>query len=131
MTDILHILPSFPADDYSHLLPSLERSMITTTDLMILDPGEIAKRAQLHVANVRSLSDTIRTSLRASMGLGVDGTESTRAVMQNRNGGPCLRHDGRALMDKWSMISTLDDGLDAALGGGIPTGYVTEITGER
>jgi DNA repair protein RAD57 len=34
-------------------------------------------------------------------------------------------------MGRWSAISTLDDAMDMALGGGIPTGYVTEVTGER
>jgi DNA repair protein RAD57 len=31
----------------------------------------------------------------------------------------------------WNCISTLDEKLDAALGGGIPPGYLVEITGER
>jgi DNA repair protein RAD57 len=31
----------------------------------------------------------------------------------------------------WRWISTLDEELDAALGGGIPPGYLVEITGER
>lgn len=44
-----------------------------------------------------------------------------------------LRKSGReVILDrKWRAISTLDDSIDAALGGGIPTGYITEITGER
>lgn len=31
----------------------------------------------------------------------------------------------------WEAISTLDDDMDRALGGGIPAGYITEVTGER
>ena len=42
---------------------------------------------------------------------------------------PDLR-SGDALLDQW-MISTLDDKLDIALNGGIHSGYLTEITGER
>ena len=32
---------------------------------------------------------------------------------------------------EWNTISTLDDGIDAILGGGLPTGYLCEVTGER
>lgn len=34
-------------------------------------------------------------------------------------------------LDRWNTISTLDPKLDAAFGGGIPAGYVTEVVGER
>ncbi|TLD10324.1 hypothetical protein PgNI_06068 [Pyricularia grisea] len=44
--------------------------------------------------------------------------------------GSQLRHNHAQLAARWSTISTLDPELDAALGGGIPTGHVTEITGE-
>ncbi|TLS25167.1 hypothetical protein PpBr36_07460 [Pyricularia pennisetigena] len=44
--------------------------------------------------------------------------------------GSQLRHNHAQLAARWSTISTLNPELDAALGGGIPTGYVTEITGE-
>ena len=41
--------------------------------------------------------------------------------------------DGRKVLDlsRWNTISTLDSVLDELLGGGIPTGYLTEVTGER
>lgn len=41
-----------------------------------------------------------------------------------------LRHTLPALAFQWSTISTLDPILDASLGGGIPTGTITEIAGE-
>ncbi|KAK7752345.1 DNA repair protein rhp57 [Diatrype stigma] len=41
-----------------------------------------------------------------------------------------LRHTLPELAAQWRTISTLDASLDRALGGGIPTGRVTEITGE-
>ena len=41
--------------------------------------------------------------------------------------GPLTRVD----LSRWSVISTLDPAMDALLDGGIPTGYVTEVTGER
>ncbi|RYP58898.1 hypothetical protein DL769_008759 [Monosporascus sp. CRB-8-3] len=41
-----------------------------------------------------------------------------------------LKHTVPELAAMWRTISTLDEDLDRALGGGIPTGYITEITGE-
>ena len=35
------------------------------------------------------------------------------------------------VIDQWQTISTLDPALNKALGGGIPVGYLTEVTGER
>jgi DNA repair protein RAD57 len=55
------------------------------------------------------------------------------ADLQNRASPPFrsrLRHSLSDLQSEWRTISTLDPALDRALGGGIPTGYVTEITGE-
>ncbi|KAI9807548.1 MAG: hypothetical protein M1825_005488 [Sarcosagium campestre] len=37
---------------------------------------------------------------------------------------------GEEVVERSCFISTLDPALDAALNGGIPTGYITEITGE-
>ncbi|MCJ1307342.1 hypothetical protein MMC25_000988 [Agyrium rufum] len=34
------------------------------------------------------------------------------------------------LVQRWNIISLLDKRIDKALGGGIPAGYITEITGE-
>lgn len=42
-----------------------------------------------------------------------------------------LRKSGDEVVNKWSTVSTLDDDFDQALGGGIPTGCITEVTGER
>ncbi|SPQ27568.1 9a5af240-87a0-446f-9d5e-da31b4d12c8f [Thermothielavioides terrestris] len=41
-----------------------------------------------------------------------------------------LKNTAASLAAQWQTISTLDPELDRALGGGIPAGYVTEITGE-
>ncbi|CAK45487.1 uncharacterized protein An08g05150 [Aspergillus niger] len=104
--DLLSVLPDFPTKPYAHILPPLERSHISTVDLITLDTLEVAKRARVPPADVRRLSAQIIRALHndPSSSLSVDVP--------------------------WSAISTLDPTLDALLDGGIPTGYVTEVTGE-
>ena len=134
MTDLVHIAPSFPTKSYSHLLPSLERNLITTTDLLSLDPLEIAKRAQLPLLDVRRLVYHVVKELQGDLGLGAvdqeDGGEGRGQIREKEARGR-LRKSGRNIVERWKTISTLSEELDSALGGGIPTGYITEITGER
>ena len=124
MTDLLHTIPDFPTQSYTHLLPSLEKHLITTTDLLTLDALEIAKRAQLPLLDVRRLAAHVVAVLQRQLGVipGSDGHDGSE-------GG--LKQSGSEIVGQWSTMSTLDDSLDEALGGGIPTGYITEITGER
>lgn len=132
MADLLHILPSFPTGSYTHLLPSLERHFITTTDLITVDAIELAKRAQLPVPDVRNLANAVVAALKVDLGTQDqdDVCRRAEATSPDRQG-VLLRRNGRELVESWSVISLLDEQLDAGLGGGIPTGYVTEITGER
>ena len=131
MADLLHILPSFPTSSHSHLLPSLEKCLITTTDLITIDAIEIAKRAHLPVHDVRGLANAITTALKVDLSIEDQNVEIGDEGLKNRTDGVKLRRSGTELVERWSTISTLDERLDAALGGGIPTGYITEITGER
>jgi DNA repair protein RAD57 len=136
MTDLLHILPNFPVTGYTHLIPSLEKHLITCTDLLTLDPPEIAKRAQLPVHDVRKLAEEILAQLQGQLGLrSQSGLSSHGQGRQERNDDSeekiFLGKSGVDLVAQWSVISTLDTQIDAALGGGIPTRYITEITGER
>lgn len=133
MSDLISTLPNFPTKSYTHLLPSLEKNLITTADLLTLDALEIAKRAQLPILDVRRLANHVIEALHEDLGFkpskqssdeNVDRRSPTRSVSP-------LRQSGREVVEKWTAISTLDVALDEALGGGIPTGYVTEITGER
>ncbi|MCJ1363950.1 hypothetical protein MMC16_003059 [Acarospora aff. strigata] len=129
MTDLLHVVPSFPTKSYTHLLPSLEKNLITTTDLLSLDALEIAKRAQLPLLDVRRLANHVLKELQSELGLG-DVDEEESDGRREKVGRGTLRKTGRAVVERWTTISTLDEALDVALGGGIPTGYITEITGE-
>ncbi|KAL8754680.1 MAG: hypothetical protein Q9199_004179 [Rusavskia elegans] len=131
MTDLLHTLPNFPTKHYTHLIPSLEKSLITTTDLLTLDPLEVAKRAHLPLLDVRRLANHVLASLQSQLGV-IDGTEALRKYEESSNleDALSLKASGRTISKEWSAISTLDPLLDAALGGGIPTTYITEVTGE-
>ncbi|KAL8789593.1 MAG: hypothetical protein Q9213_001029 [Squamulea squamosa] len=131
MTDLLHTLPNFPTRHYTHLIPSLEKNLITTTDLLTLDPLEVAKRAQLPLLDVRRLANHVLTSLQSQLGV-IDGKEALRKYEDPPRVGdaPSLRGSGSTISKPWSSISTLDPSLDTALGGGIPTTYITELTGE-
>lgn len=62
--------------------------------------------------------------------MAVGGRDANKAEKKNEDGEGGDRRE-KKLGRKWRSISTLDDSIDAALGGGIPTGYITEFTGER
>lgn len=135
MTDLLHILPDFPVAGYTHLIPSLEKHFITCTDLLTLEAPEVAKRAQLPAHDVRKLADDILARLQSQLGLHTSAGGDAEAANGEGKGaaeeGSHLRKSGIDLVKQWETISTLDDDLDSALGGGIPTRYITEFTGER
>jgi len=123
MTDLINVLPDFPTSSYSHLLPSLSKKLITTSDLLSLDPSDIAKRAQLPPVEVAKLSAAILEALHNQLGVGgLEDAGVTELKSNTRNGSQ--KCDA-------ANISTLDESLDNVLGGGIPTGYLTELTGER
>ena len=134
MTDLLHVLPDFPTNNYTHLIPSLERHHISTTDLLTLDALEIAKRARLPLLDLRRLAVHILSTLQNDLGLEKSnpseydvGPYAPRPAQVQTT----LRSLGREMTIQRPIVSTLDRTLDGAVGGGIPTGYVTEIVGER
>ena len=133
MTDLLSTLPDFPTASYTHLIPSLERNGITVADLLTLDPVEIAKRCPLPLLDVRRLIQHVISALQEDVGI-KDAPVSTSDQLLASDDGAKTSRPTQALkkvLRKWHTISTLDTSLDDALGGGIPTGYITEVTGER
>lgn len=126
MTDLSLVLPAFPTQTYARLIPSLEKNLVTTSDLLTLDAVEIAKRAQLPILDVKRLCNDVLRSLQATLGVGEEAEGSENV---NRKG--ALQRTGKEVVASWSTISTLDRRLDQVLEGGIATGYITEITGER
>ncbi|QDS76813.1 hypothetical protein FKW77_002653 [Venturia effusa] len=125
MTDLLIVLPDFETAKYSHLIPSLDKAHITTCDLLTLDAAHVAKRAQLPPAEVARLAEAVLQALRNDVdGFTSEHPKATRQEPKNAS------KNAQLALREWRTISTLDDKLDLALGGGIPTGYMTEITGE-
>lgn len=134
MTDLLYLLPIFSTAEYSHLIPSLEKHIITCTDLLTLEATDLAKRAQLPVLDVRKLAADVLVHLQSQLGLKDNRQEipkSNAGDVRKEGEDSVLGQSGKDLLRPWNVISTLDGELDAAIGGGIPTGYITEVTGER
>lgn len=127
MTNLLVVLPDFDLAPYTHILPSLEKALIATADLLALDAFDIAKRAQVPPGEVKKLADAVLSALHDDIASACP-TRRDEKTSGDAWGG---LGTGKDLIDRWSTISTLDDGLDAALGGGIARGNLTEIVGER
>ncbi|KAJ9205853.1 hypothetical protein DTO164E3_1106 [Paecilomyces variotii] len=134
--DLLSVIPGFSTKSYNHILPSLEKKHITTVDLITVEPLELAKRAHVPPGDVRRLSAQVLQALHQDLGFQdeVDQRETTgNEDVSDRDTrvvgvkpGPSTKLDP----SRWRTISTLDPDIDALLGGGIPTGYLTEVTGE-
>jgi len=124
MTDLTAVLPGFPTQQYVRLLPSLEKNLVTTADLLTLDYVEVAKCAQLPLLDVKKLCNAVLEALQGNLGI-------KELEGETQGASSALKKKGNDIVNSWNTISTLDDELDLALGGGIPTGYITEVTGER
>ncbi|KAI0602269.1 DNA repair protein RAD57 [Biscogniauxia sp. FL1348] len=141
MTDLSRILPDFPIAQYAHLLPAIEKHRLSTTDLLTLEVTDIGKRTQLPLLDIKRLCNAVLRALHVDLGLLEDQDDVKRPCphdtarassgLKPETRASTLRHTGAELIAKpWRAISTLDTSLDAALGGGVPAGYVTEIVGE-
>ncbi|KAL2263574.1 hypothetical protein VTK26DRAFT_6135 [Humicola hyalothermophila] len=159
MTDLLRVLPHFPVGQFARLLPTLEKHRLSTCDLLTLEAADIGKRTQLPLLDVKRLCDAVLHALHTDLGVANSvQPQNTRPQQQPSVPGPdlqsddptrtggggsseeptdlqtagasSLRNTATSLAAQWQTISTLDPVLDRALGGGIPAGYVTEITGE-
>lgn len=123
MTNLLTVLPNFDTKPFSHIIPSLEKALISSVDLLTLEPIDVAKRAQVPTGEVKKLANALLEQLR--------GEPASNHEDDNTLTGGLVFTNGEALLNRWDTISTLDDFLDERLGGGVPRGYLTEITGER
>ncbi|KAG8625901.1 hypothetical protein KVT40_006302 [Elsinoe batatas] len=107
MTDLLNV--DFDTAAFSHVVPSLEKALISTNDLLTLDAVEVAKRASVPSAEIRRLKEELVLHLQSQL------NQSHRQGLNSH---------------AWSTISTLDEDLDSAVGGGFPCGHLSEVTGE-
>lgn len=126
MTNLLTVLPEFDTTPFTHVLPSLERALVSAADLLVLDAVDVAKRAQVPPGEVKKLQEALLDRLHANL-RDDNGGEPGHAVETSLIG----VNTGLHLVDKWSCISTLDESIDATIGGGIAPGYLTELVGER
>ncbi|KAK8037073.1 DNA repair protein RAD57 [Apiospora marii] len=120
MTDLLRVLPGFPTAQYAGLLPALENNRVTTAELLTLDIADLGKRTKLPLLDLKRLCNAVLEALHVELGVSEKQPHKPSALKQTASD----------LAQRWSTISTLDESLDQALGGGVPTGYVTEIVGE-
>ncbi|KAI1765845.1 DNA repair protein RAD57 [Hypoxylon sp. FL1150] len=145
MTDLSRILPDFPVGRFANLLPAIERHGLTTTDLLTLQVADIGKRTQLPLLDIKRLCNAVLDALHVDLGVSDKQPQPTRDRKVENDSGDSIKGEGantaaagtglkrtgtELLADQPRFISTLDDALDTALGGGIPAGYVTEIVGE-
>ena len=154
MTDLLRVLPHFPVGQFEKLIPALEHHAVSTSDLLTLEPADISKRAHLPLPDVARLCRAVLDALHTDLGVAPlkprqprperspghgpgapgapEGPEAPvdPSPVQSTTTTTALRNTAASLAAQWHTVSTLDSTLDSALGGGIPAGYVTEITGE-
>ncbi|KAF7161610.1 hypothetical protein CNMCM5623_007145 [Aspergillus felis] len=131
--DLLSVLPGFQTRSYAHIIPPLERNKITIVDLITLDNLEIAKRAHVPPADLRRLTTQVVKALHKDVGFeeACDGDDAVEPSSSNDIKKPLIPGESTKLdLSRWSAISTLDPALDELLNGGLPTGYLTEVTGE-
>ena len=134
MTELLNVIPTFPSKRFSHIIPSLEKNLITTSDLLTLEPADVARRAKVPVGEVRQLVSHAVALLQGELGLEPDAPPSPRTAAvatPKRKQLPSLRSNGRESVRAARLVSTLDTTLDTALGGGFPVGQLVEVVGER
>lgn len=134
MSDLHHILPTFSTKQFSHIIPSLERSKVTVNDLLTLDALEIADHAKVPILDVARLRKEVISTLHGELGLTSNLGTAHLGTTSNGLGTASLgqlRKNGKGFLEEERFISTLDEALDKTLGGGIPTGYLSEVTGER
>lgn len=154
MSDLRDILPRFPIAQYNTLLSVLEKHKLTTSDLLVLGTDEIVKRTKADHTALQRLSSNVLAALQKDLGVlppsrqRQDAPQPEQPVSLHDHSQHVSRYDrGIATIQRTGtvtdptpgplnqlpisrFVSTLSPALDEALGGGIPSGYLTEVTGE-
>jgi DNA repair protein RAD57 len=99
------------ASPSSRVLQALENAGLFTVDLLTLDVFEIHRRTQLSVIDVQNLVKDVISAMSRNV-------ESEVKTAQER-------------IQDFSFLTSGDETINGLLGGGIPTGSLTEVTGER
>ncbi|ERS96358.1 hypothetical protein HMPREF1624_07268 [Sporothrix schenckii ATCC 58251] len=142
MSDLHALLADFPSvDKYASLLAGLETHRIGLSELLTLDAAEVGKRTRLPLLDLQRLCEEVRAQLAQVPARPVKRTRPSRAPLETeeREGVGKDGHghdkeqkhtDDPSTCDTGGRISTLDPTLDVALGGGFPTGVLSEVVGE-
>ncbi|RMZ91178.1 hypothetical protein DV736_g1572, partial [Chaetothyriales sp. CBS 134916] len=128
MADLPEVLPDLDLCPYSHLLHSLQKNGIVVTDLITLDPLLIVKRCPLPLGDVRCLIRDVLYALQQQLHMAPPHHHQVNGILTSTNT-PGAK-DTKSVEEQSGFVSTLDNALDSALGGGFPAGYLTEIVGE-
>lgn len=130
MTDLSRILPDFPVARYAGLLPQLEKHQVTTADLLSLDVFDLGKRTKLPLLDLRRFCNAVLEALHADLGVAARPPAPAGDGDDEKDDACPLRRTGADLAGRMATVSTLDEAMDRVLGGGVPVGHITEITGE-
>ena len=93
------------------MLQALDTAEVSAVDLLTLDVFEIHRRTGLSVVDVQNLV----TDVLAALASGTDGEAKTAAERER----------------DFAFLTTGDKRIDGLLGGGVPSGSLTEVAGER
>jgi DNA repair protein RAD57 len=132
--DLHATLPDFPTAQFAHILPALERAEVTVKELLLYDALEIAKQTQVAVTDIRRLTAHLLDALHQNLRMDsyIHNEDDSELLLQEADETTGATSASAGTLQLYQQcISTLDDVLDSSLAGGIRTGYVTEITGER
>lgn len=132
MADLREVLPQFDLQPWRHLTYSLEKKNVLTAELISQDPVEIARRCPLPLKEVKRLIAVVNAALQADL---TPVTIGHRSTSEDEANGPLKkklwREQETVVKKEMTFVRTLDANIDQCLGGGFPTGSITEIVGER
>lgn len=133
MSDLSETLPDFDLGPYQHLLHSLQKNEITVADLISLEPAEIARKCPLPLLDVRRLANSVVGHLQRDLHMIAHEPSTSSELLASASGhkGAGIDIGSLGQTEELTFISTGDTKLDDILGGGLPTGYITEVVGER
>lgn len=132
MADLTDVLPNFEQKPWRHLLYSLEKRGITTAELVVLEPVELAKRCPLPLNDLRRFTDALNLALKADVLANHTQTSKSTKSLQGERPAKRAKTSGRIKSPHLELqfVQTLDPSIDKLLGGGFPAGYISEIVGE-
>lgn len=129
--DLAQVLPGLDLRPLSHLIYSLEKNEITVADLVSVEPTEIARKCPLPLLDARRLVASVIECLQKDLAMQPPKQLGTSDKLVPSSDSSAAGLPTPPSSREVQFIFTLDAGLDSLLGGGLPTGYITEVVGER